>query len=109
MLIAAVKLVADDRVAEVLKVDADLMLPPGVRIHPQQAEIALHPRKTPLHSEVRPRRRAIGAHAVLDGNDRALVFPQRCLAGAGVGLHVAVDDSLVFFFDRTLGEELLQL
>ena len=43
--------------------------------------------------------RAIGTHAVLDGNNAALVLAERRVNQAVVVAHVAVDNGEVFFLD----------
>jgi hypothetical protein len=45
--------------------------------------------------------RAVGADAVFDGDDAALVFAERRVNQAVVVAHVAVDDGEVFFLDGT--------
>ena len=46
-------------------------------------------------------RRAVGTHAVFDGDDAALVFAERRVNQAVVVADVAVDDGEVFFLDGT--------
>ena len=43
--------------------------------------------------------RAVGTHAVFDGDDAALVFAEGRVNQAVVVRHVAVDDGKVFFLD----------
>ena len=45
--------------------------------------------------------RAIGTHAVLDGNNAALVLAERRVNQAVVVAHVAVDDGEVFLLNGT--------
>jgi hypothetical protein len=46
-------------------------------------------------------RRAVGTHAVFDGDDAALVFAERRINQAVAVADVAVDDGEVFFLDGT--------
>ena len=46
-------------------------------------------------------RRAVGTHAVFDGDDAALVFAERRVNQAVVVADVAVNDGKVFFLDGT--------
>ena len=75
--VAAVKLVADDGVAEMREMDADLVFTAGSRDDSQQREISFRARKFLFDPKFRLRRRAVGAHAIFDGNAAALIFAER--------------------------------
>lgn len=121
--VTTVNLVADDRVAEVRKVNADLMFAASARLDAQKRKIggarlrrALTFRNnwdsrglSPYHMEVKPSFHpkfclgggTIGAHAVFHGDDAAFVLAERRINNAAILTHVAVNDGEIFFLNGT--------
>src|SRR5882724_858440 len=71
--VAAIKFVADDRMADVGEVDANLMLAPGARRDAQQCKGLLQTPEAALHAEFGLRRRAVRPDAILDRHAAVLV------------------------------------
>src|SRR5262245_16836066 len=72
-LVAAIKFVADDRMAEVGEMDADLMLASGARHDTQQAIGLSQSLETALDREFRLRGQTVRADAILDRDAAAFV------------------------------------
>ena len=134
VLVAAIELVADDGVAEVGKVEADLMFATGAGGYSQKRKGKIEnggwKRPTQCFSSSfssivpgfrgsRTRMietlfhpipglggRAIGADAILDGNPALLIPAERRIHQAVVGAHVAVNDGEVFLLDGAGFEKL---
>jgi hypothetical protein len=99
MLVATVKLVADDGVAEMREVDADLMFATGARNDPQQRKISFRARKFLFDPESGLRWRAVGADAILDGDTAVFVLAERNVNQAVILAHMAVDNGQIFLLD----------
>jgi len=107
--VAAVKLVADNRMANVREMYPDLMFAARVRNDPKQREGQWRggngtggwrgAKEPALDEELRQRGRSAGAHAILDGDNAALVLAQRRVNQAVIFTDMAVDDGEVFFLD----------
>ncbi len=109
ILVAAVKFIADDGVANVREVDADLMLAAGARNDSQQREIFFFARKSPPDKKFRLRRRAAGTHAIFDDDAAGFILAERRVNQAVVFAQMAVDDGQIFFFNRAAFENFSQL
>ena len=62
-------------------------------------EISFRPGKSSLNPKLRLRRRAVGAHAILDGDAAGLIFAQWCVNDPLLRHDMAVGDGEVFFFN----------
>ena len=105
MLVAAVKLVADNGVADVSKMDADLMFAAGARDDSQQSEFFSVAQKSPINKKFRLRRRAVCADAILHGDDAVFVLAERRVNRPLLRRDVAVDDGEIFFFNGAAFED----
>src|SRR5271156_4125237 len=107
--------------AEVREVNADLVFAAGARDDAQKGKTHLTPSLSPhptggegerfaavldnrpvksaLNEKFGLRRRAIGADAILDGDDAALIFAERRINQTMIFADVAVDDGKIFFLD----------
>jgi len=82
VLIAAVEFVANDRMADVCQMNADLMLPTGMRTNAENRELGLRRGKirnirasgSSLDPKLCARWCAIGSDAIFDGNEVNLVL-----------------------------------
>jgi hypothetical protein len=108
ILVAAVKLVADDGVANVREVDADLMFAAGERLDAEQCEISPIARKFAFDPKFRLRRRAVGTHAISDRDAAVFIFAQRRVNHSLLCPNMAVDDGQIFFFDGAAFENFSQ-
>ena len=128
ILLAAVKFVADDGMADVRKMDADLVFATGMRAQAQKRKAhltpALSPRptggegelfagplhnwpgKTPLDEKFRLRQRAVGPDAILDGDDAAFVLAERRVNRPLPCRDMAVDDGEIFFLNGAAFKDL---
>ena len=118
VLVAAVDFVPHDRMPQVRKVNADLMLAPGAWNDAEQGErivglgrgafrVAIGSRRvggrrsggTPKSSfDGKPglRRRAIGSHAIFDHHPTVFVLPERRVNESGILPEVAMGDGEIF-------------
>lgn len=99
ILVAAVKFVADNRMADVREVDADLMFASGKRKNPQQRKFSFATSKSSLNKKFCLRCRAVFADAIFHGDDAAFVLAERRVNRPLLRRDVAVDDGEIFFFD----------
>jgi hypothetical protein len=106
--IAAVKLVADNWMAEVREMDSDLVFAPGARDDLQQGKFSHATRKCSFDEKFRLRRRAVGTHAIFDRHAAGFIFAQRCVNQAVIFAQMAVDDGQIFFFNRAAFENFSQ-
>ena len=131
ILIAAIKLVADDRMADVREMDADLVFATGMRTQAQKRKahltLALSPRPTggegelfarPLHNwpgktppdeKFRLRRRAIGADAIFDGDDAAFIPAERRVNRPLLYRDMAVNNGQIFFLNGAAFDDFSEL
>jgi hypothetical protein len=86
--------------AEMRQVDADLMFTSGARNDSQQRETSFGTQKFLFDPKFRLRCRAVGSHAIFDGDDAALVLPERRVNQAVIFVQMAVDDGQILFFNR---------
>jgi hypothetical protein len=121
-LVAAVNLVADDGMAEVREVDAELVFAAGAGNEAEQGKRGWRIKtarrdarptnggnKPVLDEKIRLRGRAIGADAILDGDAAVFVPAERGVNGPLLRRHVAVDNGEVFLRDRAALEHFSQL
>jgi hypothetical protein len=99
ILVAAIKFVADDCVADVREMDSDLMFASGARENFQEREIFSVARKSFLDKKFRLRSRAVFTHAIFEGDNAVFIFAERRVNHAGIFRNVAVDDCQIFFLD----------
>jgi len=116
ILVAAVELVADDGMAEVREVDADLVFAPGAGFYPEQGKRGWRVEgggwsaglrrsdKSPLNPEFRLRGHAVRADAIFDNNATVFIFAERRVNQPVLLAHMAVHDSEIFFFNRAAFE-----
>ena len=128
ILVAAVKFVADDGMAEMREMDAELVFASGVRDEAQEGKFIGRARhsvravdfiwtsggrrtarptttdKSLLDPVFGLRGRAVGADAILDGNNALFILAERGVNYSTLRRHVAVDDGKVFLFDRAAFE-----
>ena len=104
--VAAVKLVAHDGMAEVLEMDADLMLASGEGEQAQKREwkmadggwrICGLTQKSFLHEKFRLGGVAVGPHTILDGHHAGVILAERGVHDPLLRHDVAVDDGEIFF------------
>jgi len=108
ILVAAVKFVADDGMADVREMDAYLMFAPGARQNPEQGESRVwsaecrrqdRSGKSAFDKKFCLRRRAIGADAIFHGDAAVFVLAERRVNQTMFFVHAAMHDGEVFFFD----------
>jgi hypothetical protein len=99
ILVAAVKFVTDNGMADMREVDADLMFAAGARQDSQQGKMAFAPTQTPLDPKFSLRRRTVGAHAILHGDEAVFVPAERRGNDPPFRRDVAVDDGKIFLFN----------
>ena len=85
--------------AEVCEVDADLMFAAGMRHDSQQRKSSFNALKFLPDPKFRLRRRAVGTHAIFDGDDTVFIFAERRVNQTVIVAQVAVDDGEIFFFN----------
>src|SRR5881394_1616304 len=90
--VAAVEFVADDRMADVREVDANLMLAAGARHEAQQCIGVLQTLEAALYPEFGLRRRAVGADAILDCHAAVFVPSEGRFDQALVNANMAMHD-----------------
>ena len=90
--IPAVEFVANNGVAEVGEMDADLMFAAGMGQHAEKGEISFHAGETALDGKIRFRRRTVRADTVLNRDAAGGVASERLVNHALVRADVAVDD-----------------
>lgn len=113
--VAAVKLVADNWIANMREMYADLMFAAGVRDNPKQRKGERRGgngtggwrgvKEPALDEKFRSRLHSVGTHAILDGDNAALVLAQRRVNQAVIFTDMAVDDGEVFFLDAAAFED----
>jgi len=120
ILVAAVNFIADDGVAKMGEMNADLMFAAGAGNYPQERKWKMEDGrwigsssfspfvpefrwpgtiKTALDPELGLGGRAVGANAVLDGDAAALIPAERGFNQAVAVAHVPADDGQVFLLD----------
>jgi len=55
------------------------------------------------------RQRAVGAHAILDGDDAGFILAQRRINDPLLCCHMSMDDSMIFFFNSAAFQDFSQL
>lgn len=98
-LVGAVDLVADDGVAGMSKVDADLVFAAGAGSDLQEREVGVLAGEAAKDLEVGAGRPAGGGDAVLDGDAAGGVGSERGFDGAGIVAGVSINDGEVLFED----------
>lgn len=98
-LVAAVDLVANEGMAQVRQVNAELVFAAGERKEAQQSETTSGFREAADDDELRLRRRTIGAHAIHDRYTTLFVLAKRRVNQTAAFAQMAVNDGEVFFLD----------
>jgi hypothetical protein len=109
ILVAAVEFVADNRMANVRKVDAYLMFAAGARFDAEQSEIFHNARKFSFDPEFRLRQRAIRTHAIFDRNATGFISSQWRINDPLLRRDMAVDNGQIFLFDGAAFENFSHL
>jgi hypothetical protein len=115
ILITSVKLVSDDRMAEVRKMDADLMLSTRLWSNPQERKWAWrtarqnHSREAADNFKIGPGADTVGAHAILDGHGAGFILAQGGVDGPALGFNPTVDKRQVTLLDAAILPDFAQL
>ena len=99
-IVAAVDLVAHQRMADVGHMDPDLVLASGVHPDTDDGEGSFGATKAVDHTETGARPGAVVAHLIADGDAGFVVFSKATVDDAGVVVGMAVDDGEVFLGDE---------
>ena len=103
----AVNFVADDGMAEVREVDADLMFSAGDENHAQQSKAAISATEGVKGEDLRRCRQAVGSDTIFDGDAAVRVGAERRLDEARA-IEFTVNDREVLLVDRTSFPEFAQ-
>jgi hypothetical protein len=136
ILVAAIKFVADDRMADVREMDADLVFATGMRAQAQKREWKIEDggwigsssfsffvlgvwksrtrmRRRTIKSAPDPkfrlRRRAIGADAIFDGDDAAFIPAERRVNRPLLYRDMAVNNGQIFFLNGAAFDDFSEL
>ena len=97
--VGAVDLIADDGVAGVGKVDADLVFATGLRADVEEGKGLVFAGETLLDGVFGRGGGAVGADTIFDHDPALFIFAEGAFQDGVIGGGPAVDDGEVFFFD----------
>jgi hypothetical protein len=105
ILVTAINLVADDRVARMRQMNADLVFAAGVWLDAEQAEGCAAVTEAVYHLEAGLCRSTVSAHTVPDRDAAAFVLAQGCIDRAASRIDVTMHDGEILLADPALCPE----